>query len=152
MSKAVASHDVDANDIAKVSELAHLLEQDTTPWWQKKNLRGLYICLIPAALGVEMTSGYDGSVLNGLQAVQPWQDCMHMASEDDIVSPLLTTSSQISTAPTVPCWVSSLLHSRSEQPLPCPLFPMSTIDSAAGPAWLSALPSSPLARSCKRLQ
>lgn len=27
------------------------------------------------SLGVEMTSGYDGSVLNGLQAVQPWEDC-----------------------------------------------------------------------------
>jgi hypothetical protein len=30
---------------------------------------------VPAALGVEMTSGYDGSVLNGLQAVKPWLDC-----------------------------------------------------------------------------
>jgi hypothetical protein len=75
MAKAVAGHDVAAQEVAKVSELTYLLEQDTTPWYKKKNLRALYLCLVPAALGVEMTSGYDGSVLNGLQAVQPWQDC-----------------------------------------------------------------------------
>ncbi|EHY52204.1 Lactose permease [Exophiala dermatitidis] len=74
MSKAIAGHDVAAQDVAEVSEIHHLLAQDTTPWYRKKNLRRLYFCLVPAALGVEMTSGYDGSVLNGLQAVQPWQD------------------------------------------------------------------------------
>ncbi|KIX00192.1 uncharacterized protein Z518_10330 [Rhinocladiella mackenziei CBS 650.93] len=74
MSKAVAGHDLAANDVAKVSEIARLLKQDQTPWYKKKNLRELYFCLVPAALGVEMTSGYDGSVLNGLQAVQPWED------------------------------------------------------------------------------
>lgn len=82
MAKAIAGHDVAASEIAKVSEIAHLLDQDTTPWYRKKNLRRLYMFLIPSALGVEMTSGYDGSVLNGLQAVQPWQDCKtHMDSK-----------------------------------------------------------------------
>lgn len=71
----MVSKDIDATDVAKVSEITRLLEEDTTPWYQKKNLRNLYFCLVPSALGVEMTSGYDGSVLNGLQAVQPWQDC-----------------------------------------------------------------------------
>lgn len=75
MSRAIAGHDVSANEVAKVSGIEHLLAQDKTPWYQKKNLRRLYLCLVPAALGVEMTSGYDGSVLNGLQAVQPWEDC-----------------------------------------------------------------------------
>lgn len=75
MSRAIAGHDVSANDVAKVSGIEHLLAQDKTPWYRKKNLRRLYLCLVPAALGVEMTSGYDGSVLNGLQAVQPWEDC-----------------------------------------------------------------------------
>ena len=75
MARAIAGHDVAAGDVAKISEIGHLLEQDKTPWYRKKNLRRLYFCLVPAALGVEMTSGYDGSVLNGLQAVQPWQDC-----------------------------------------------------------------------------
>lgn len=75
MSKAIAGHDVSATDVANVSEIEHLLRQDKVPWYRKKNLRRLYLCLVPAALGVEMTSGYDGSVLNGLQAVEPWESC-----------------------------------------------------------------------------
>lgn len=75
MAKAAVSLDVAASEIAKVSEISRLINEDTTPWYRKKNLRALYLTLVPAALGVEMTSGYDGSVLNGLQAVQVWQNC-----------------------------------------------------------------------------
>jgi hypothetical protein len=66
---------LNATTIKEQSEVIRLLELDTTPWYQKPNLRVLYLCLIPAALGVEMTTGYDGSVLNGLQAVAHWQTC-----------------------------------------------------------------------------
>ncbi|CAH0033885.1 unnamed protein product [Clonostachys rhizophaga] len=59
--------------LADQSEVIRLLEADKVPWYKKPNLRLLYLCLIPAALGVEMTTGYDGSVLNGLQAVDSWQ-------------------------------------------------------------------------------
>jgi hypothetical protein len=55
-----------AEDVTKVaaeSEVQRLLTLDTVPWYQKKNLRSLYLFLIPAVLGVEMTSGYDGSIL-----------------------------------------------------------------------------------------
>jgi hypothetical protein len=69
------SQQADASTIKEQSEVIRLLERDTTPWYQKPNLRALYLCLIPAALGVEMTTGYDGSVLNGLQAVAHWQTC-----------------------------------------------------------------------------
>ncbi|KAF4968107.1 hypothetical protein FSARC_4468 [Fusarium sarcochroum] len=65
----------DAKQLAEQSEVIRLLEEDKTPWYSKPNLRFLYLCLIPAALGVEMTTGYDGSVLNGLQAVESWQTC-----------------------------------------------------------------------------
>lgn len=61
-------------EVAEQSEVKHLLALDTVPWYQKKNLRSLYFCLVPAVLGVEMTSGYDGSILNGLQAVKAWND------------------------------------------------------------------------------
>jgi hypothetical protein len=61
--------------LTEQSEVIRLLELDTTPWYKKRNLRMLYLCLVPAALGVEMTTGYDGSVLNGLQAVAAWQTC-----------------------------------------------------------------------------
>ena len=60
--------------IAEQSEVNRLMSLDSTPWYRKPNLRFLYLCLVPAALGVEMTTGYDGSFLNGLQAVEAWQD------------------------------------------------------------------------------
>lgn len=65
----------DVTAVAQESDVKRLLELDTTPWYQKPNLRRLYFALVPAVLGVEMTSGYDGSILNGLQAVKPWLDC-----------------------------------------------------------------------------
>lgn len=65
---------MNATNLAQASDLTLLQEQDTRPWYQKKNLRFLYLTLVPSALGVEMTSGYDGSVLNGLQAVGSWID------------------------------------------------------------------------------
>ena len=65
----------DVRRVAQESEVARLLRLDTTPWYKKPNLRRLYLCLVPAVLGVEMTSGYDGSILNGLQAVGPWLAC-----------------------------------------------------------------------------
>lgn len=60
---------------APLAASTRLLNSDTTPWYQKPNLRRLYMFLVPAAIGVEMTSGFDGSVLNGLQAVDRWNEC-----------------------------------------------------------------------------
>lgn len=68
------SKQTDVAKVAEESEVRNLLRLDTTPWYRKKNLRRLYLCLVPAVLGVEMTSGYDGSILNGLQAVDAWNN------------------------------------------------------------------------------
>lgn len=84
------SNKIAAKELAQVSEVSQLQQLDTTPWYRKKNLRRLYIALVPAALGVEMTSGYDGSVLNGLQAVQPWVDCSSLAQHTIIICLQLT--------------------------------------------------------------
>ncbi|KAK4554311.1 hypothetical protein LTR86_008519 [Recurvomyces mirabilis] len=65
------------DEVAAQSEVKRLMDLDTTPWYKRPNLRRLYCCLLPAVLGCEMTSGYDGSILNGLQAVQPWLDYFH---------------------------------------------------------------------------
>ena len=65
----------EATKLAQESEVIRLLKLDTVPWYKKPNLRFLYFCLIPATLGVEMTTGYDGSVLNGLQAAVLRQTC-----------------------------------------------------------------------------
>jgi len=71
----VLGKQTDVDKVADQSEINRLLRLDRTPWYKKPNLRGLYLTLVPAVLGVEMTSGYDGSILNGLQAVGPWLDC-----------------------------------------------------------------------------
>jgi len=72
--------DVDA--VAQQSEVKRLMALDTTPWYKRPNLRTLYLTLIPTALGCEMTSGYDGSIMNGLQAVGPWNTCKQRHSRD----------------------------------------------------------------------
>jgi hypothetical protein len=42
-----------AQQLANQSEVIRLLEADTVPWYKKPNLRFLYLCLVPAALGVK---------------------------------------------------------------------------------------------------
>ncbi|KAF8138796.1 hexose transporter [Boletus edulis] len=59
---------LESND-ATVTRLAR---QDRVPWYRKPNLRLLYFLMFPTCLGVEMTSGFDSSLLNGLQAVPSW--------------------------------------------------------------------------------
>ena len=54
---ATARHDVNVQEIAAASEVSRLLAEDKTPWYKKKNLRRLYMFLIPSALGVEITTG-----------------------------------------------------------------------------------------------
>ncbi|KAF3935020.1 hypothetical protein ABW20_dc0103466 [Dactylellina cionopaga] len=49
-----------------------LVEKDKIPWYKKKNLRYLYLVMFPTCIGIEMTSGFDSSMVNGLQAVANW--------------------------------------------------------------------------------
>lgn len=72
---ASSKHDAADSHEVNLATSTRLLNQDTTPWYRKPNLRRLYLLLVPAAIGVEMTSGFDGSVLNGLQAVDRWNEC-----------------------------------------------------------------------------
>jgi len=52
--------------------VSRLAELDETPWYRKPNLRLLYLLMFPTCIGVEMTSGFDSSMINGLQAVNSW--------------------------------------------------------------------------------
>ncbi|KAH7006836.1 general substrate transporter [Ilyonectria destructans] len=85
-----------AGDVAAASEVKRLLSEDLTPWYKKPNLLRLYLLLIPAALGVEMTTGYDGSVLNGLQAVDLWNE--HYGNPHGATLGVMTSSLAIGTA------------------------------------------------------
>ncbi|KAI9574397.1 hypothetical protein HD554DRAFT_2229861 [Boletus coccyginus] len=51
---------LNSNDTT-VSQLA---QQDNIPWYSKPNLRLLYFLTFPTCLGVEMTSGFDSSMVN----------------------------------------------------------------------------------------
>ncbi|KAF8550485.1 hexose transporter [Imleria badia] len=64
---------LESND-AVVSRLA---KQDKVPWYSKPNLRHLYFVMAPTCLAVQMTSGFDASMVNGLQAVSSWLEYYH---------------------------------------------------------------------------
>jgi MFS family permease len=100
MSKAVASHDVNASEVAQASEIQRLLAEDTTPWYRKRNLRSLYFFLVPSALGVECSSGYDGSVLNGLQIISLWNE--HFDNPSGATLGIVTASFNIGAVAGIP--------------------------------------------------
>jgi hypothetical protein len=56
--------------------LQRIAQADKEIWHKKPNLRFLYFILVPTALGVEWTSGFDSSMMNSLQAVSSWVDCL----------------------------------------------------------------------------
>lgn len=45
----------------------------TVTWYTDPSLRRTYFCLMMVVL-TSATNGYDGSMMNGLQTLQPWQD------------------------------------------------------------------------------
>jgi MFS family permease len=51
-----------------------VIANDKTPWYQKTNLRVLYLFLVPCCLAIEATGGFDASIMNGLQSLSYWQD------------------------------------------------------------------------------
>ncbi|KAF2001777.1 general substrate transporter [Amniculicola lignicola CBS 123094] len=51
-----------------------LVTGDKIPWYLKPNLRRLYLCLVPFCLFIESTSGFDSSMMNGMQALKFWKD------------------------------------------------------------------------------
>jgi len=67
--------------------LTRIAEADNLIWYKKPNLRFLYLILIPTALGVEWTSGFDSSMMNSLQAVQAWVDCMCSSTSSTLGGP-----------------------------------------------------------------
>jgi hypothetical protein len=60
--------------------LTHLAEQDRTPWYKKPNLRKMYFFLFLCAMGVEMTSGFDSTLMGTLQFSPTWNKCKCPAS------------------------------------------------------------------------
>jgi MFS family permease len=55
--------------------LTRVVEEDKVRWWKKRNLRYLYFLLYPTCMGIEITSGFDSQMINGLQLIDPWNKC-----------------------------------------------------------------------------
>lgn len=52
------------------------VKNDKVPWYRKKNLRSLYVWLVPFAMFIESTSGFDSSMMNVRLSpnFQSWRD------------------------------------------------------------------------------
>ncbi|KAJ5641448.1 hypothetical protein N7490_005448 [Penicillium lividum] len=50
-------------------------DQRTRFWWHYPGLRSLNLLLL-GCIVCDMTNGYDGSMLNGLQSIEQWQDAL----------------------------------------------------------------------------
>lgn len=55
--------------------VTRLVEEDNVSWVRKPHLRSLYLLLVPAAIGIEITSGFDSQLINALQIVPAWIKC-----------------------------------------------------------------------------
>jgi hypothetical protein len=55
--------------------LTRIVEEDKVPWYRKRNLRYLYFLLCPTCMGIEITSGFDSQMINGLQFIPSWNKC-----------------------------------------------------------------------------
>ncbi|KAF2729713.1 hexose transporter-like protein [Polyplosphaeria fusca] len=53
--------------------ITQLVAQDNVRWYRKKNLRVLYLLLLPTCIGIEMTSGFDSQMINTVQIAPHWQ-------------------------------------------------------------------------------
>lgn len=75
------------------SRLTAIAKADLKRWYQKPNLRFLYLILVPCALGVEWTSGFDSSMMNSLQAVASVSSTLQMLG---VPSPQVEATSKAS--------------------------------------------------------
>jgi hypothetical protein len=55
--------------------LTRIVEEDKVKWFKKPNLRLMYVCLFLCCMGVEMTSGFDSTLIGTLQFSDPWNAC-----------------------------------------------------------------------------
>lgn len=61
------------------TELAAVLPQDTRPWFMKPHLRSLNYFVFSMII-LSSANGYDGSLMNGLQALPQWTSFMNQPS------------------------------------------------------------------------
>ncbi|KAM5341875.1 hypothetical protein ACJ41O_014906 [Fusarium nematophilum] len=62
----------DAIDVLDLDSRIQELAQNCPPFYKNGNLRILYLLIIPGCLVPAVTLGFDGAMMNGLQAVPSW--------------------------------------------------------------------------------
>jgi hypothetical protein len=73
--QAVIETEVEGLPMRKTSAYGHVeLEVPPITWYKHAGLRKLYLMMPILFLGSTI-NGYDGSLLNGLQTMIPWQNC-----------------------------------------------------------------------------
>jgi hypothetical protein len=76
------THEIGASDPI----LTRIVAEDKVPWYRKPNLRYLYFMLFPTCMGIELTSGFDSQLINALQIVPSWIDCMQLPPPPELDS------------------------------------------------------------------
>jgi hypothetical protein len=66
----------EARDVVDVDARLQDLARESPPFYRKRNLRTLYLLMAPGCLVPAITLGFDGAMMNGLQAISTWDECM----------------------------------------------------------------------------
>ncbi|KAH6670848.1 hypothetical protein F5X68DRAFT_215386 [Plectosphaerella plurivora] len=67
-----ATHNKNAQTGSADPMIQKFAQEDPVPWYKKPNLRYLYLLLFPTCMAMELTSGFDGQMVNALQIVPAW--------------------------------------------------------------------------------
>lgn len=66
----------EARDVVDVDARLQDLARESPPFYRKRNLTTLYLLMVPGCLVPAITLGFDGAMMNGLQAISTWNECM----------------------------------------------------------------------------
>lgn len=73
----------DAGVLEEADTVLQRLSSEAPPFYKSRNLIMLYALLIPGGLMPAITLGFDGAMMNGLQAVPAWDSCKSQQPRSD---------------------------------------------------------------------
>lgn len=83
----------DRQDVLAIDARLQTLVEESQPFYRKRNLFTLYLLMVPGCLVPALTLGFDGAMMNGLQAIKTWNECKSIARRwHTSMNPLLDNS------------------------------------------------------------
>ncbi|GES58879.1 related to hexose transporter protein [Aspergillus terreus] len=70
----------EARDVVDVDARLQDLARVSPPFYRKRNLTTLYLLMVPGCLVPAVTLGFDGAMMNGLQAISTWNEYFNSPS------------------------------------------------------------------------